>query len=226
MEDNLRPSQHQNADDTVFEGDTLLEQVIPLAQQLNSLDMEQIAKICVKDLPKLLGVRLASLYILDDANNILHLQNNNHSFLINKIVSLNQNPPSPMIMALRSKKLILVRDIDTHTAPVIKKSQRAYTENYQTGNCVIAPLICQDRVVGIINLSDKISSNDFTCDDIAIIELFSNLVGASIGNIKLFEKIQKQATTDGLTGLVNHRTFYETLEKELCARDDMAVRFP
>ena len=41
------------------------------------------------------------------------------------------------------------------------------------------------------------------------------LVGASIGNIKLFEKIQRQATTDGLTGLVNHKTFYEILEKEL-----------
>jgi diguanylate cyclase (GGDEF)-like protein len=48
-----------------------------------------------------------------------------------------------------------------------------------------------------------------------LIELFSQLVGASIGNIKLFEKIQHQATTDGLTGLVNHKTFYEILEKEL-----------
>ena len=48
-----------------------------------------------------------------------------------------------------------------------------------------------------------------------MIELFSQLVGASIGNIKLFEKIQRQATTDGLTGLVNHKTFYEILEKEL-----------
>jgi diguanylate cyclase (GGDEF)-like protein len=36
-----------------------------------------------------------------------------------------------------------------------------------------------------------------------------------MGNIRLFEKIQRQATTDGLTGLVNHKTFYEILEKEL-----------
>ena len=48
-----------------------------------------------------------------------------------------------------------------------------------------------------------------------MIELISQLVGASIGNIKLFEKIQHQATTDGLTGLENHKTFYEILEKEL-----------
>ena len=46
-------------------------------------------------------------------------------------------------------------------------------------------------------------------------ELFRQLVGASIGNIKLFEKTQRQAKTDGLTGMLNHRTFYETLEAEL-----------
>ena len=31
----------------------------------------------------------------------------------------------------------------------------------------------------------------------------------------MFERIQHQARTDGLTGLVNHRTFYEILEQEL-----------
>ena len=48
-----------------------------------------------------------------------------------------------------------------------------------------------------------------------LVELLGQLVGASIGNIKMFERIQHQAKTDGLTGLVNHRTFYEVLEREL-----------
>jgi diguanylate cyclase (GGDEF)-like protein len=69
--------------------------------------------------------------------------------------------------------------------------------------------------VGVLNLADKTDSNSFSCEDIALIELFGQLIGASIGNIKLFEKMQRQATTDGLTGLVNHKTFYETLEKEM-----------
>jgi diguanylate cyclase (GGDEF)-like protein len=67
----------------------------------------------------------------------------------------------------------------------------------------------------VLNLADKIGSDRFNSGDIALIELFSQLVGASIGNVKLFEKIQRQATTDGLTGLVNHKTFYDILEKEL-----------
>ena len=194
---------------------SLLQQVTPLAQQINCLDIERIAEVCVRDIANLVGVRLASLYILDETNNILHLQKYSHPFLLNKIVSLNQNPPSPMVMAVRSKQLILVEDIDTHKKPVIRKSQRAFAENYRTRNCVIAPLICQDRVVGVLNLADKVEDDSFDCEDIALIELFSQLVGASVGNIKLFEKMQRQAVTDGLTGLANHKTFYETLEREL-----------
>jgi diguanylate cyclase (GGDEF)-like protein len=196
------------------DGISLLQQVTPLARQVNCLDIERIAEVCVGNIPKIVGVRFASLYILDETSNILHLRKHNHPFLINKIVSLNQNPPSPMVMAVRSKKLILTGDIDTHNKPVIRKSQRAFADNYETKNCAIAPLVCQDRVVGVFNLADK-TGGDFSDSDIALIELLSQLVGASVGNVKLFEKIQRQASTDGLTGLVNHRTFYEILEKEI-----------
>ena len=196
-------------------GISLLQQVTPLARQINCLDIGRIADVCVKNIPNLVGVRFASLYILDEANNILHLLKHNHPFLINKIVSLNQNPPSLMALAVRSKELILVRNIDTHKRPIIRKSQRAFAENYETNNCAIVPLVCQDRVVGVLNLADKMQGDSFDREDIALIELFGQLVGSSIGNIRLFEKIQRQATTDGLTGLVNHKTFYEILEKEL-----------
>jgi diguanylate cyclase (GGDEF)-like protein len=194
---------------------SVVEQLTPLARQINCLDIERITDVCMKHVPKLVGARLASLYILDETNNMLHLQKHNHPFLINNIVSLNQNPPSLMVMAVRSKEIILVEDIETHKKPIIRKSQRSFSGNYKTNSCAIAPLVCQDRVVGVLNLADKIDSDRFDSEDIALIELFSQLVGASIGNIKLFEKIQHQATTDGLTGLANHKTFYEILEKEL-----------
>lgn len=193
----------------------LLEQITPLAHQINCLDMEHIANVCVDKIARLVGVRFVSLYILDEDNNILHLQKHNHPFAINKIVSLSQEPPSAMVMAVRSKEFMLIGNIDDHRKPVIKKSQRPFAENYKTGTCAVSPLLCQDRVIGVLNLTDKIEGDNFGYDDIALIELFSQLVGASIGNIKLFEKMQRQATTDGLTGLTNYKTFYDTLEKEL-----------
>jgi len=194
---------------------SVLERVMPLARQLNCLDIKRIAGICVDRIPHLVGARFASLYMLDETNNMLHLQKSNHPFLINKIVSLNQNPPGPMIMAVKSRELIEVEDIDTHRRPLIRRSQRAFAENYRTKNCLISPLVCQDRVVGVLNLADKTDGRRFSDADRTLVELFSQLTAASIGNIKLFEKIQRQATTDGLTGLANHKRFYEILEKEL-----------
>jgi diguanylate cyclase (GGDEF)-like protein len=194
---------------------TLLEQVTPLARQINCLDIHRVADACVKKIPSMVGTRFASLYTLDETGSILHLIGHNHPFPINRIVSLSQSPPSPMVMAIKSKELILTGNIDTHTKPVIRRSQRAFAENYETTNCAIVPLVCQERVVGVLNLADKTDPGVFTREDISLIELFGQLIGASIGNIKLFERIQRQATMDGLTGLVNHKTFYEALEKEV-----------
>ena len=194
---------------------SLLEQITPLAHQINCLDIQRIATICVRKIPRLLGARLASLYVLDEANDMLHLQKCNHPYLINKIVSLNQNPPTPMVIAAKNCKLIHINDIDAHEEPAIKKSQRPFAGNYGTKNCLIVPLLCQNKVVGVLNLADKTDTEGFTREDIALAELLGQLIGASIGNISLFERIQHQARTDGLTGLVNHRTFYEVLEQEL-----------
>ncbi|AQT68415.1 Stalked cell differentiation-controlling protein [Anaerohalosphaera lusitana] len=214
MEDN-RPKQNSH-DPLKCSGQVCrLESITPLARKLNCLDMKQIADICVTDMPKLVGARLASLYILDDTSDILHLEKNNHPFLINNIVSLNQKPPSPMVAAVRSKNLILVGDIDDIKKPSSNKISRAFSKNYNTKSCIIAPLICQNRVVGVLNLSDKADGGTFGRADVAAIELFRQLIGASIGNVKLFEKSQRLAQTDGLTGMYNHRTFYETLEAEL-----------
>ncbi|NQV32604.1 MAG: GGDEF domain-containing protein, partial [Phycisphaeraceae bacterium] len=64
-----------------------------------------------------------------------------------------------------------------------------------------------------LNMSERQGS--LTPEDVSLIELFGQLAGASIGNIKLFERMQRQATTDGLTGFMNHRSFYELLDQEL-----------
>jgi diguanylate cyclase (GGDEF)-like protein len=191
-----------------------IESITPLAKRLNCLDIDQIADICITDIPALVGAKLASLYLLDEVSDILHLEKYNHPFLINNVVSLNQNPPSPMIVAVRKKELILVEDIDKTHKSENAVMKRPFANNYSTKSCIIASLLCQNRVVGVLNLSDKTNGKAFDQSDVAIMELFRQLIGSSIGNVKLFEKTQKLAQTDGLTNMYNHRAFYEALETE------------
>jgi diguanylate cyclase (GGDEF)-like protein len=49
------------------------------------------------------------------------------------------------------------------------------------------------------------------------LELFANQAAESIQRARLFEKTERLATTDGLTGLLNHRTFQERLDEQLLA---------
>ena len=44
---------------------------------------------------------------------------------------------------------------------------------------------------------------------------FGEQVAVALNNARLYSTIELQATTDGLTGLANHRTFYDSLEQEL-----------
>lgn len=192
---------------------SLIERITPLAQQMNCLEIGKIAEVCVHHVPQLVGMQYGSLYILDETNSMLHLSQNSHPYDINKLVSLKQNLPTPMIAAVKSHEIVVIDDIGKHRSPAMSRSMHGFSHNYKDQICVIIPLICQDRVVGVMNLSGKIKK--LTHADITLIELFGQLAGASIGNIKLFERIQRQATTDGLTGFMNHRSFYESLEKEL-----------
>lgn len=192
----------------------LLERITPLARQINCLDIERIAEICTDDVPGLLGVRFSSVYLLDEDGLILHLLRHNHPFPINRIVSLGQRPASPMVVAVDSRQLVFVEDMEAPAEPLLRRSGRPFAARYRTGSCVIVPLICFEKVVGVWNLADK-QSPGFSSADTVLIELFGQLVGASVWNIRLFERMQRQAATDGLTGLANHRTFYQMLEREL-----------
>jgi diguanylate cyclase (GGDEF)-like protein len=192
-----------------------LEVITPLVKRLNSLEIATIAEVCVTDIPKVVGVRLVSFYIPDEVSGILHLEKNNHPFVVNNIVSLSQTPPGLMVTAVQNKELLVINDIQNHCKPNIDSIDRPFAKNYETGGCIVVPLVCQGRVVGVLNLADKIDGKPFDKEDEVALELLRQLIGASIGNINLFEKTQRQAQTDGLTGMLNHITFYETLEGEL-----------
>jgi diguanylate cyclase (GGDEF)-like protein len=55
--------------------------------------------------------------------------------------------------------------------------------------------------------------------------VIANQVAISMQNARMYELVEEQATTDGLTGLVNHRTFQERFSTMLgrADRHDLAV---
>lgn len=215
MTNDSEKQEQANASNPTTDNKYRLDDITPIVKQLNSMEIATIAEVCINLIPEIIGVKFASFYVLDETSGILHLEKNNQPFVINNIVSLNQNPPSLMVSAVLCKELMVINDIENFDQPNIDNVQRSFSKNYTSARCVVAPLVCHNRVVGVLNLADKLDDQDFSEEDVVALELFRQLIGAAIGNLNLFEKTQRQAQTDGLTGMLNHVTFYETLEAEL-----------
>ena len=192
-----------------------IDGVTRLCQQINSLQLDQVVQLCIQRVPPLLGAKLASLYLLDEGKRLLRLQQHNHPYPINAVISLDERPNSPMALAVSRKQLLMVNE--PGWAELVNQSvTRPYAHRYASGNCVIAPLCSGGRVVGVLNLADKHDNLPFDeLTDLLPIRQLSELLGASIRNIELYQTVQQQAKTDGMTGLANHSTFMRELGREI-----------
>ena len=55
--------------------------------------------------------------------------------------------------------------------------------------------------------------NSFSYDEFELVQLFAAQVSIALQNAEVFQAVQVRARTDGLTGLLNHATFAEWLDR-------------
>lgn len=78
---------------------------------------------------------------------------------------------------------------------------------------LIYPFLIEERVIGAFMLGFmKGSISEY---EKSVLEILTNQTSVAISNALLFEKVNLMATTDGLTGVYNHRYFQEKLGEEI-----------
>lgn len=81
------------------------------------------------------------------------------------------------------------------------------------GSMLILPLLYERELLGLLLfLSEKI--NSLSSYQIDLLKILGNQASTALANARLYEKIERMAITDGLTGLFNHRYFMERLSSE------------
>ncbi len=109
-------------------------------------------------------------------------------------------------------KALLVEDIAND--PRFKHF--ANRSKYKTKSFISLPLKTDSRIVGVINVSDKLAGTRiFTQEDLRYLKLLAHQAVAQIENIRLCEKLSSLAVTDSLTNIFNHRYFQEQLDLEI-----------
>ncbi len=107
---------------------------------------------------------------------------------------------------------LLVTDIETDP----RCSMFARGGQYKTKSFVSLPLKIDTQVIGVMNVTDKLSEMKiFTEEDLRYLSLLAHQTVAQIENIRLCETLGSLAITDSLTGVFNHRYFQEQLTVEI-----------
>lgn len=103
-------------------------------------------------------------------------------------------------------------------APINPKALGLGTElipaSGEDGAGAVVPLHARDRVVGALQVFKPVG-HALSAMEVELLEtLCANLALAAL-NASLFGSVEREAMTDGLTGLMNHRHFYRRLTEEL-----------
>jgi diguanylate cyclase (GGDEF)-like protein len=77
---------------------------------------------------------------------------------------------------------------------------------------VAFPLVVGGDAVGIIEVVDYRSTAPWTPVDVRFCQALATLAAVSVRNAQLVSELRELADRDPLTGLLNHRAFYEALE--------------
>src|SRR5581483_6411276 len=98
----------------------------------------------------------------------------------------------------------LVQDTNaTHLAGILPDSRSAL--------CI--PISYAETLLGVLNIESK-RENAFAEEDTLLLRTLADLLATALHNAFVFQKMQQQSITDGLTGIKTRRFFWEALSSE------------
>jgi diguanylate cyclase (GGDEF)-like protein len=110
-------------------------------------------------------------------------------------------------MALENRQHMYLSDVSTYKIPVMP------FKTADVRSIFTVPMLYESKLLGLLVMLSETKAflDPFQID---MLKVMCNQAATSIENATLHAAIEKMATTDGLTGLFNHRVFQEKLSEE------------
>ncbi len=86
---------------------------------------------------------------------------------------------------LANKQALLIENINDDYRFQVESNQKI--NDFKTGACMIFPLLCEDRIVGVLTFADKENAAQFTSQDLEVglkISSFISLLSLSSDHLK------------------------------------------
>ena len=107
---------------------------------------------------------------------------------------------------------IIVHDIEKDEKFLLRRKP-----SYRTGSFISIPLKAGEKTLGVLNISDKMTGEVFSEEDMAILSYFASYASVALERslyYSLVAHLKELSITDSLTGLYNKRYFEERFFEE------------
>ena len=94
-------------------------------------------------------------------------------------------------------------------------NQSRDAEGPADGSLIVVPLRKRHHAIGVLTIERLGLGHTFSGEDFDLVQLFAAQVSIALQNAEVFQAVEIRARTDDLTGLLNHGTFEEWLERSV-----------
>jgi GGDEF domain-containing protein len=118
----------------------------------------------------------------------------------------------PHVAPVLAEHRIVVTQADLEALDPDDRESMAY---WGEKTALYAPVLNGDELLGVVELVERRERREFSEGDLRLVMGLADVAAVAIVNARLYDRLEVQAITDGLTGLYNHRFFYDRLNAEV-----------
>lgn len=187
--------------------DDLLVKITTLVN--SSLSIKEVLNNTVEAVVEYLGLDSTAIFLLDENKTNLHLICCNamsEEDIAKVVIEVGEGAPGTIVA---EKRPVYVANLKQDPS-IHEVARQLHKEKSSIGY----PLQHRGEILGVIAF-DADTVREFSEREQELFQNISNQVALAIYNAQLFNKLELLSTTDGLTGLYNHRHFQELLSQEI-----------
>ncbi len=178
----------------------------------SSVDISEVLKILMVKVGQFLKAKNWSLLLLDEERQRLRFEiavGEASEILLGKELPLDEGVAG---WVAKSGKAELISNVKEDKRFCSRFDSEA---NFETKSIVCVPLINKGKVLGVIELVNKIEEGRFTEFDMRLLRIIADFTAIAIDNANNFRKVNELVITDDHTSLYNVRFMYEYLSREV-----------
>lgn len=177
------------------------------AEMSANLNLDDLARYVARAIPQTFDYKYCTLFLFDEKDHCLNLK----SF------------SGPELMVVPHRRLSMADKGITVQAALSQKPYYSANveadENYRPGlpdvkSELAVPIVFNRRLLGVLDVQSP-QADAFDEGDKDLLSSIASQFAVCMVNASLFERVEREANTDSLTGLANYRKFHHALRTEI-----------